>query len=221
MRIWDIHPIDGTVIDPAGREAPTDPMSRQPRSPANATDQEPPATGEHQAARWTGEAWELVPDWRGHVYWTEDGQRHEITELGTEPPADALGEAPPEPLEDLAERKRREIDTARDAAFAAGLPYDIAGEPDVVQTRPQDQINLLGLNAKAQRLVAEGVTDPVMPFRGLSNVTRLLTPEHMDTLTLAALAHIEDIYQRSWDRKDAIDAALDSSDRMGIEAVVW
>lgn len=128
---------------------------------------------------------------------------------------------PPPDLNTLAARKRREIDQARDAAFAAGLPYDIDGEPDVVQTRPQDQINLLGLSAKAQRLVAEGVIDPVMPFRGLSNVTRLLTPEQMDALTLAALAHIEGIYQRSWDRKDAIDAALVAKDRESIEAVEW
>lgn len=128
---------------------------------------------------------------------------------------------PPPGLETLAARKRREIDTARDQAFAAGLPYDIAGEPDVVQTRPQDQINLLGLSAKAQRLVAEGVTDPVMPFRGLSNVTQMLTPEQMDALTLAALAHIEGIYQRSWDRKDAIDAAEETGDHEAIEAVEW
>jgi len=128
---------------------------------------------------------------------------------------------PPEPLEDLATRKRAEIDQARDQAFAAGLPYEIAGEPDVVQTRPQDQINLLGLSAKAQRLIAAGDSEATLTFRGLSNVNRELTAEEMDTLTLAALAHIEGIYQRSWDRKDAIDQALAEEDREGIEAVKW
>ncbi|AXY41080.1 DUF4376 domain-containing protein [Halomonas sp. JS92-SW72] len=128
---------------------------------------------------------------------------------------------PPEPPEDLAARKRAEIDQARDAAFAAGLPYEIVGEPDVVQTRPQDQINLLGLSAKAQRLIVAGDSEATLTFRGLSNVNRELTAEEMDTLTLAALAHIEGIYQRSWDRKDAIDRALAEEDRKGIEAVVW
>ena len=221
MRIYDINPTDGTVIDPAGRVAPLDPMRRQPRIPAGATSIEPPATGTNEAARWVSDAWEVVPDWRGYIYWLADGSRHEITELGEEPPADALDEAPPEPLEDLAARKRMETDIARDQAFAGGLPYDIAGEPDVVQTRPQDQINLLGLSSKAQRLIADGVTDAVMPFRGQSNVTRMLTPEQMDAMTLAALAHIEGIYQQSWDRKDAIDAALAAGDRDAIEAISW
>jgi len=124
-------------------------------------------------------------------------------------------------LDTLAARKRAEIDQARDEAFAAGLPYEIAGEPDVVQTRPQDQINLLGLSAKAQRLIAAGDSEATLTFRGLSNVNRELTAEEMDALTLAALAHIEGIYQRSWDRKDAIDQALAEEDREGIEAVVW
>lgn len=221
MRIYDINPTDCTVIDPAGREGPLDPMRGTPRVPAGATPIAPPDTGENEAARWNGEAWEVVQDWLGHVYWLADGSRHEITELGVEPPADALDEAPPEPLEDIAARKHREIDQARDAAFAAGLPYDIAGEPDVVQTRPQDQINLLGLSSKAQRLIAEGVTDPVMPFRGLSNITRLLTPEQMDAMTLAALAHIEGIYQRSWELKDIVEQTASSGVRDDLCAISW
>lgn len=127
----------------------------------------------------------------------------------------------PDPLEDLAAHKRYEIVQARDAAFAAGLEYDIDGESDVVQTRPEDQINLLGLSAKALRLIADGISDPVMPFRGLSNVTRMLTPEQMDSLTFAALTHIEGIYQHSWNCKDAIDAALNDRDREGVEAIHW
>lgn len=227
MRIWDIHPTDRTAIDPAGREAPLDPMRRGPRIPAGATNIEPPETGEHEAARWTGEGWEVVPDWRDHKYWSEDGVRHEISELGVEPPAGALDEAPPEALEDLAARKRAEIDQARDAAFASGLNYDIAGEPDVVQTRPGDKTNLLGIAIEARGLAAEGVTDPVIEFRGLSNVNRSLTPQQAIDLTNAASAHIKSIYQRSWDRKDGIDAALedealdDDAKRAAIEAVTW
>ncbi|MCE8002538.1 hypothetical protein [Billgrantia ethanolica] len=117
MRIWDIHPTDRTAIDPAGREAPRDPMRQQPRIPAGATSIAPPETGEHQAARWTGEAWVVVPDWRGHVYWLADGSRHEITELGKEPPADALDVEPPEKVDTLAARKRVDIDAASVAAL--------------------------------------------------------------------------------------------------------
>lgn len=221
MRIYDINKPDGTAINPAGREAPTDPMRGMPRLPAGATDIAPPETGEKEIARWADDHWEVVPDWRGHVYWTEDGQRHEITELGIEPPTNALDEKPPETIDKLAARKQAEINAARDAALAEGLPRDIAGEPDVVQTRPQDQINLLGLRAKAEAAIDQGITEPVMKFRGENNVTRYLTPDEMYKLTNDALAHIEGIYDHSWERKDAIDVALEDEDREGIEAVEW
>lgn len=112
---------------------------------------------------------------------------------------------PPLQLKTLAELKRSEINAARDAAFAEGLPRDIAGEPDFVQTRPQDQINLLGLRAKAEAAIDKGITDPVLKFRGQNNVTRYLTPEEMYKLTNDALAYIEGIYDHSWELKDLIN----------------
>lgn len=128
---------------------------------------------------------------------------------------------PPPALPELAKRKRGEIDDARDSAFAAGLEYDFDGETDVIQTRPQDQINLLGLSAKAQRLIAAGQPEATLSFRGRSNLQRTLTAEQMDAMTMAALAHLEEIFQRSWARKDAIEVALKAEEREGIEAVVW
>ncbi len=132
-----------------------------------------------------------------------------------------LIDPPPEPLDDLAARKRAELNTARDEAFAAGLPYEIDGQQDIVQTRPQDQINLLGLNAKATRLISSGNADTLMEFRGQSNVSHWIDAHAMDDLTMAALSYIEDIYQQSWERKDALDAAHKAEDREAIEAVVW
>ncbi|MBB3185773.1 hypothetical protein FHR95_003366 [Halomonas fontilapidosi] len=114
-----------------------------------------------------------------------------------------------------------EIETARDEAFTKGKPYDIAGEQDIVQTRPQDQINLLALSAKAQRLIAAGKGDTIMTFRGQSNVNHELTAEEMDVLSLAALEHIEGIYQRSWARKDDIDTAMRERNRDKIDRISW
>ncbi|MBE0405289.1 DUF4376 domain-containing protein [Halomonas citrativorans] len=132
-----------------------------------------------------------------------------------------LTDPPPISLDGLAEQKRAEIDAARDAAFAAGLEYDFNGETDVVQTRPQDQVNLLGLRAKAEAAIDQGATDQVMKFRGENNVTHYLTPDEMYTLTNDALAHIEGIYDHSWERKDAIDVALEDDDREKIEQLFW
>ena len=127
----------------------------------------------------------------------------------------------PPSLAELAVTKRSELEKARDTAFTIGLEYDINGDPDVVQTRPQDQINLLGLNAKATRLITTGNADTLMEFRGGSNISHWLNAAAMDDLTMAALSHIENIYQQSWERKDALDAALKAQDREAIEALSW
>lgn len=132
-----------------------------------------------------------------------------------------LVDNPPVSIEKLAEQKRNELDRARDNAFAAGLAYEINGEPDVVQTRPQDQINLLGLSAQAQRLIAAGQPAATLTFRGLQNVNRELTAAEIDTLTLAALGHIESIYQKSWQLKDKLDEAVSNGEREEIEEIIW
>lgn len=132
-----------------------------------------------------------------------------------------LADFEPENLLQLMDRKRREIDAARDAAFAAGLKYDFNGETDVIQTRPQDQINLLGLSAQAQRLIAAGQPSASLSFRGLKNLNRELSATEIDVLTLAALGHIEKIYQKSWELKDQLNAAFKAENREAIELLVW
>ncbi len=102
MRIWDINPVDHTAIDPAGRECPLDPMSGQAKVPGSAMIEAPPAVGEREAAQAADGIWQVVADWRGHTYWLDDGSRHEVTELGVTPPANALDEAPPPPVAVLA-----------------------------------------------------------------------------------------------------------------------
>lgn len=56
--------------------------------PDTLTTQQPPR-GDHICAVWNAarDDWDAVPDYRGQVYWTEDGMPHEITELGVEPPS--------------------------------------------------------------------------------------------------------------------------------------
>jgi hypothetical protein len=39
-------------------------------------------------------SWSLIPDFRGREYWLADGSRHTITNLGEQPPADALDAEP-------------------------------------------------------------------------------------------------------------------------------
>ena len=76
--------------------------------PANTTDQEPPETGENEAAVWDGSAWQVVFDHRGATYYTRDGKQHEIDTLGMVPPDDAL-DSPPELDDLLTDEEKTEI----------------------------------------------------------------------------------------------------------------
>lgn len=165
------------------------------------------------------DAIEVSQDLRDYLLQEESNSKGIIGIKGTAVPK--ILDPLPGKIEQLANRKRTEVDKARDEAFAAGLEYDFNGETDVIQTRPQDQINLLGLRAKAEAAIDQGITDPVMKFRGERNITRYLTPNEMYALTNDALAHIESIYDHSWERKDEIDAALKAEDREAIDFIVW
>jgi hypothetical protein len=78
--------------------------------PGNATLEAPPVPGPRQAARWTGAAWEILPDHRRETWWTADGARVTIASLG-DPAADGLlataPQLPPTPDQARAECARR------------------------------------------------------------------------------------------------------------------
>lgn len=170
-------------------------------------------------------AWFLVDDDTAQYvesheygYWNKDmtpAQRQEVIDYYN-------AWAPPQPvpptLDEMKHAKRAEINQRRDEAFSSGLRYEINGQPDVVQTRMEDKINLLGLRIEAQELKAAGVADAVMPFRAESNAGYTLTPQQMIDLTNAALAHIQGIYQQSWQLKDAVARATTPGD---FEAIAW
>lgn len=125
-------------------------------------------------------------------------------------------------IDTLATRKRSEIDSARDAALRAGLPYEMPdGIQETVQIRPQDESNLLGLAIESRDLQAEGVTEPVLILRVESNRNYQLTPQQMIELTDAAKNHKKLILAKSWQLKDAVDAALADEDREAIDAIKW
>lgn len=129
---------------------------------------------------------------------------------------------PPPDLDTLAARKRAKIDTARDTALQAGLSFTMPdGTQETVQTRAQDEPNLLGLAIEARDLKAEGVTDPVLTLRAESNRNYQLTPQQMIELTDAAKNHKKQVLATSWQLKDAVDEALKNEDRDAIEAIKW
>lgn len=84
--------------------------------PAFATFTAPPEVAEHEAAVYAEGVWTIVPDWRGHTYWLADRSKHTITELGIEPPAEALSEMPAPPFAEVKAAALQKIDTDAEAA---------------------------------------------------------------------------------------------------------
>ena len=75
--------------------------------PRGCIEVEPPSAGPRQIARWTGESWQLVADYRGFEYWTPERTRHVITEAEVEPPENHLTADPgPTPAQIAAQLKR-------------------------------------------------------------------------------------------------------------------
>lgn len=56
--------------------------------PANATDIEPPETGNHEIAVFDGNEWQIEADFRGVIYWLVDGTEKLISEIGETVPED-------------------------------------------------------------------------------------------------------------------------------------
>lgn len=125
-------------------------------------------------------------------------------------------------IEEMAENKLLEIDVARANAFESGTEFTFPGvQLDQVQIRPQDKPNLLAIAIEARDLKAAGESDPVIDFRAASNTTYTLTPNQAIEMTNAALAHVKLIYEKSWELKDAVSAALETQNREAIDAVSW
>jgi len=213
VRIYDINPTDGTVIDPAGREAPLDPMRREPRIPAEATSIKPPTTSVDEAARWIGDRWKVVPDWRGHVYWLPDGSRYEITELDIEPPANALDEAPPAPIVDLATQATHRINLGYQAEMG-----QILNDYPQAETLTFDKQEREARQWQADNNVATPYIDAMLAERPLEKaelIARILGKADAFT-TASGMATGK--RQRL---EDEIKTALAAEDRVALEAITW
>lgn len=132
-------------------------------------------------------------------------------------------------LNDAKTAKRTEINRIRQEKIDGGMPWDFNGTMEIVQTRDQDKLNLLGINAIARDLIANGVIDPVVDFMPESNTEYLLTPQQAKDMSDQAGLYIKDIYKVSWNLKTAVDAItvdgvnyLTYADAIAaVEAIAW
>ncbi|QEM80210.1 DUF4376 domain-containing protein [Halomonas binhaiensis] len=127
-----------------------------------------------------------------------------------------------EPFDDVVKAKYREIETKLAEALAEGMPYTMPdGTEDIVQTRPEDEGNLLGLAIEARDLKAVGDLSHAFMLRAKSNRLYELTPDEMIDLTDTAKQFKQDLLERSWHLKDALRAAEEINDREAAKAINW
>lgn len=101
----------------------------------------------------------------------------------------------------------------RNQALSIGVPIDFGGEDGVqrVQMRNSDRSNILGLKARAEKFIAEGVEGAMIPLRTYENRTVWLTPENTVKVSWIVFDGYSETMQKSWLAIDAAKAAANES----------
>ncbi len=77
--------------------------------PFGAYEPAPPQLADHEAARWMGNEWAVIPDFRGFSYWMPDRSQHTISDVGVEPPAGYLLADPGPSEAEIADKAREAL----------------------------------------------------------------------------------------------------------------
>ena len=168
--------------------------------PANATELEPPVTGEHECAVFRNGRWSVRYDYRGTTYWLPDGTEHTITETGMIVPEGALTEPPAPQLETVKAGKLAELDAAFASASEQAHCLSSAGfEINANETADRNVANLIvSMEAKGQETVS---------FRAFDNTFHEVTFTQLKTMQLEIIGCMQALYARKWALRDAIAAA--------------
>lgn len=191
--------------------------------PVNSVKFAPPPTGPREIAKINPErtAWEVIPDWTGHVYWLADRSRHEIKRAGFEPPAGALDSDPGPSLSDVKTKRIADIVADCEAAIVAGFPSDALGEEFFYPCKLTDQANLQA-SVSVAREIAD--IDPAWraPFWCRDGdgqwSYQLHTSEQIRKVGMDAYAATLAKLQRKGILEAQIAAATSAE---GVQAIVW
>ena len=217
MKIFQYHHKTGEYM---GEDvADSDPMQEGHfLIPAHATETPPPSTIEREAPVFIDGRWKVVPDWRGHVYWLADGSRHEISELGVEPPADALDEAPPEPIADVAMKAMARVN----AGYTQSMAMILVEYPDAETLSFDKQEREARTWSEWQEI---GGTEPATPYLDAMLVERPIGKAELVARIItkadAFVAAHGNATGRRQRLEDDIKAARQAEDRAALEAIDW
>ena len=113
-----------------------------------------------------------------------------------------------------------DINNKLTSALEKGFSFaftDVAGH---VQLRDGDRGNIASARIRADALVAQGTTDPVMPFRDWENVTHMCTPAQIVTLSDDAYEAYLGFLGAGWALKDAVTKAADLASMPAVPAEI-
>lgn len=184
--------------------------------PAGCVEIEPPAADDGKVAVWTGDAWTLVVDHRGEV-WYLDGEAITIDIVGDPAELGYSATALEPSLEDLRAAKVAAITAAADALLSAGAPVDSGLH---VALDDGSRADLTAMAATATAASAGAVVWLDSYARGWIAIENVRIPLATPAAGLALAAAVGDYYaaivQR---RRDLKDAALSVEDAAALDAI--
>ena len=159
MLVYNFDPTSGEFLS----SSPADESPLQPGVyliPANATPLAPPTATTGTAPVFVNGSWSLVADHRGDTYWTADGVKQIMTNLGDFPQGSTQSEPPPS-LDDLKATAAAAIDAACAAAITSGFKSSALVASYTYPSQQTDQFNL-SANVMSSLLpgLASGWTTP-------------------------------------------------------------
>lgn len=197
------------------------------------TDKVKPETGAHECAVFRDEIgtvpydhahgdWVVVADYRGHVYWTAEREKVEITELGVVPPPGALSEDPGPTLAKVKADKIALLTKRCADEITAGFTSDALGAVHSYPSLLTDQFNLSTSVIDSMRAgLADGWTTPFWCADGGGNwAKRPHTVSQIQQAGSDCKNHV--ITQQA--HKDALVALVESEETdtiAKVEAIKW
>ena len=196
------------------RESPLEPGVYM--IPAGCVEVPPPITGAKEAAVWMADAWTLVADHRGEVWF--NGDEPVTVDFVGDPGEKGLSPEPPAPsLIVLRAAKLAAISAAADALLATGAPID-GGLHVALDDR--SSADLMVMAATATAASAGTVSWPESYSRGWIAVENVRIPLATPADGLALAASVGDWYAAIVQhRRDLKDAALAAGDAAALDAI--
>lgn len=196
------------------RESPLEPGVYM--IPAGCVEVPPPAAQAKKAAVWMADAWTLVADHRGEVWF--DGDKTVTVDFVGDPGENGLSPEPPAPsLIALRVAKLAKISATADALLSAGAP--VSGGLHIALD-DGSRADLTAMAATATAASAGTVAWPESYSRGWITIENVRIPLATPAAGLTLAATVGDWYAALVQhRRDLKDAALAAGDEAALDAI--